>query len=94
MTAEQESQLLKLVENADALAMVGLAVAAVPNVSAGAITKTLTVGGLTTAIAQKDDAIALQNQAHAVATAAHQSVISTLNAEKNALIEQRKSLQA
>ena len=92
LTAEQESALAKLVEHADALAIVGTAVGNVPGVTAEAIAKTLTVGGLTTALAQLDDAIAVKQTELAALTEAKRAEVTALNEQKAVVLAQRKAL--
>jgi type IV secretory pathway protease TraF len=68
------------------------AVNAVPGITKEAITKTLLIGGLTTAIAQVEDQIALALQARQDAHATTEAEISALNQQKEALLAQRKAL--
>ena len=92
LTSEQEAELLKLVPHADSLTMVGTAVASVPGVTAEAISKTLTVGGLTTALAQLDDAIALKQAELAATTEVNRAAIAALTEQKAVVLAQRKAL--
>lgn len=68
------------------------AVNAVPGLTAEGVTKTLMVGGLTTAIAQVEDSIIKEREAFATATQQSQARVAALEAQKVALLDQRKSL--
>lgn len=68
------------------------AVNAVPGITADAITKTLTVGGLTTAMSQIDDRVALLRAQQQADRDAAEAEIVTLTAQRSALAAQRQAL--